>query len=92
MLKNFFAIFSLFVLISFSTYSQNSKIMVGGDVGFGIPVGDFSNGHKIGFGLNGVFTYAMKKKFIYYWYSRLLGFWYERKFIASRWLLLNCSD
>lgn len=46
--------------------------MVGGDVGFGIPVGDFSNGHKIGFGLNGVFTYAMKKNLFI---TGTLGYW-----------------
>lgn len=62
----------LFVFLSITAYSQKSKIMLGGDAGFGIPTGDFSEGAKLGFGLNGVFSYFLQKDLIF---TGTLGYW-----------------
>lgn len=46
--------------------------MLGGDAGFGIPTGDFSDGGKMGFGLNGVFSYFLQRDLVL---TGTLGYW-----------------
>ncbi len=61
-MKKFFLVFALIaLLVSYYGYAQRSKtvtkMQIGGDVGLGIPTGDFSDGANTGFGINGVWTY-----------------------------------
>lgn len=71
-MKKFSLLLMLFVLLTITTYSQKSNIMLGVDAGFGIPTGDFSNAAKLGFGLNGVFSYYLQKNLIF---TGTLGYW-----------------
>ncbi|MGQ9819402.1 MAG: outer membrane beta-barrel protein [Candidatus Kapaibacteriales bacterium] len=71
-MKKFTFFLILFVFFSIASYSQKSKIMLGGDAGFGVPTGDFSESAKLGFGLNGVFSYFFQNDLIF---TGTLGYW-----------------
>ncbi|MCX7908908.1 MAG: porin family protein [Ignavibacteria bacterium] len=79
----FFAIFVLF-LISTSFYSfaqrgkkvQYSPIMLGAEIGLGIPTGDFGDVVNTGYGLNGVFSYFLQSDLLL---TGTIGYWSFKK-------------
>ncbi|MGC8748569.1 MAG: outer membrane beta-barrel protein [Candidatus Kapaibacteriota bacterium] len=71
------AILFLFFLQSFDGFAQRgrrvySPIMLGGEVGLGIPTGDFADAVNTGFGLNGVFSYFLQKDILI---TGTIGYW-----------------
>lgn len=58
-------------------YSQRAKrvvspTMLGGEIGLGIPTGDFADAVNTGFGVNGVFTYFLQRDLLL---TGTLGYW-----------------
>lgn len=76
-MKKFFVFLALvFVIFSYDTFAQRgrmiSKMSLGGDIGLGIPTGDFSDGANTGFGLNGVFSYFIQRDLVL---TGSIGYW-----------------
>lgn len=60
------------LLFATPTYSRGPAMMIGGDAGLGFPTGDFGDGAKMGFGVNGVFTYFFQPNLAV---TGTLGYW-----------------
>lgn len=57
-MKKITIIFAMFLLSSFTLFSQN-PMRIGGELGVQLPMGDFGDGAGTGFGLSGIFQYEM---------------------------------
>ena len=69
----FIALFLVFI----ATFNSNAKyaqsdMMMGGDIGIGIPLGTASDYFNTGFGLNGVFSYFITPDVVF---TGTLGYW-----------------
>lgn len=75
-----FSIFLIFLFLfsfTFDSFAQTRKkvvspIMLGADVGIGIPTGDFGDVVNTGFGLNGVFSYFLQRNLLI---TGTIGYW-----------------
>ncbi len=59
-------------LFSQRAKSSFSTTMLGGELGIGIPTGDFADAVNTGFGLNGVFSYFLQRDLLL---TGTLGYW-----------------
>ncbi|ROL60579.1 hypothetical protein D9V87_00745 [Bacteroidetes/Chlorobi group bacterium MS-B_bin-24] len=76
-MKKFIVLIGLVsIIFSQSAFAQRgrsfSKMTIGGEIGLGIPTGDFSDGANTGFGLNGVFSYFIQPDLAI---TGSLGYW-----------------
>lgn len=76
-MKKFFFVLALITLsVFYNGYAQRgkafSKMQIGGDIGLGIPTGDFADGANTGFGINGVWTYFFQPELAL---TGSIGYW-----------------
>ena len=58
-MKKILSFLFVFLLFSSITFSQNTGISLGAQAGIAIPMGDFGDGYKMGFGGQGNFAYKI---------------------------------
>lgn len=63
-MKYFFAVLTIVILSSVLSANAQNQMRVGGEVGIQLPMGDFGDAAKTGFGISGIFHYQVEPNII----------------------------